>query len=80
MQDEARTSVSGLFESIIVERRRFCVSKKCDHWKRACFEAGIQTASGMRSHVTVSGRPQKQKAQIKVLENLLETEHAIAFF
>ena len=39
-----------------------------------------QTASGMRSHVTVSGRPQKQKAQIKVLENLLETEHAIALF
>ena len=28
----------------------------------------------------VSGRPQKQKAQIKVLENLLETEHAIALF
>ncbi|EEX77044.1 hypothetical protein SELSPUOL_01566 [Selenomonas sputigena ATCC 35185] len=31
MQDEARTFVSGLFESIIVERRHFCVSKKCDH-------------------------------------------------
>ena len=66
---------------------------------------GFNTASGMRSHVTmrasaparganafqyrkryevtcdsVSGRPQKQKAQIMVLENLLETEHAIAFF
>ena len=29
---------------------------------------------------SVSGRPQKQKAQIMVLENLLETEHAIALF
>ena len=29
---------------------------------------------------SVSGRPQKQKAQIMVLENLLETEHAIAYF
>ena len=29
---------------------------------------------------SVSGRPQKQKAQITVLENLLETEHAIALF
>ena len=29
---------------------------------------------------SVSGRPQKQKAQIKVLENLLETEHALALF
>ena len=29
---------------------------------------------------SVSGRPQKQKAQITVLENLLETEHAIARF
>ena len=40
----------------------------------------FNTASGMRSHATVSGRPQKQKAQIMVLENLLETEHAIALF
>ena len=29
---------------------------------------------------SVSGRPQKQKAQIMVLENLLKTEHAIALF
>ena len=29
---------------------------------------------------SVSGRPQKQKAQIMVLENLLESEHAIALF
>ena len=29
---------------------------------------------------SVSGRPQKQKAQITVLENLLETERAIALF
>ena len=29
---------------------------------------------------SVSGRPQKQKTQIMVLENLLETEHAIALF
>ena len=29
---------------------------------------------------SVSGRPQKQKAQIMVLENLLETERAIALF
>ena len=29
---------------------------------------------------SVSGRPQKQKAQIMVLENLLEIEHAIALF
>ena len=29
---------------------------------------------------SVSGRPQKQKAQIMVLENLLETKHAIALF
>ena len=29
---------------------------------------------------SVSGRPQKQKAQIMVLENLLETERAIAPF
>ena len=28
MQDEAHTPVSGLFAFIIVERRRFCVSKK----------------------------------------------------
>ena len=40
----------------------------------------FNTASGMRSHATVSGRPQKQKAQIMVLENLLETEHVIALF
>ena len=29
---------------------------------------------------SVSGRPQKQKAQIMVMENLLETERAIALF
>ena len=29
---------------------------------------------------SVSGRPQKQKAQIMVLENLLEAEHVIALF
>ena len=29
---------------------------------------------------SVSGRPQKQEAQITVLENLLETERAIALF
>ena len=29
---------------------------------------------------SVSGRPQKQKAQIMVLENLLKSEHAIALF
>ena len=29
---------------------------------------------------SVSGRPQKQKAQIMVLENLLEVEHVIALF
>ena len=29
---------------------------------------------------SVSGRPQKQKAQIMVLENLLETEHVIVLF
>ena len=29
---------------------------------------------------SVSGRPQKQKAQIMVLENLLKAEHAIAYF
>ena len=29
---------------------------------------------------SMSGRPQKQKAQIMVLENLLETKHAIALF
>ena len=65
----------------------------------------FNTASGMRSHVTVcwpeedarkfrfqyrkryeitcdsvSGRPQKQKAQNAVLENLLKAEHAIAYF
>ena len=34
----------------------------------------------MRSHVTVSGRLQKQKAQKVVLENLLEIERMIAFF
>ena len=77
MQDEAHTPVSGLFESIIVERRRFCVSKKCDHWKRWLLRSRhtkrepngslfvCQTASGMRSHVTVSERPQEQKAQMR---------------
>ena len=29
---------------------------------------------------SVSGRPQKQKAQNAVLENLLKAEHAIAYF
>ena len=29
---------------------------------------------------SVSGRPQKQKAQIKALENLLKTERMIALF
>ena len=29
---------------------------------------------------SVSGRPQKQKAQIMVLENLLESEHVLALF
>ena len=29
---------------------------------------------------SVSGRPQKQKAQIMILENLLDTEHVIALF
>ena len=52
------------------------------HTKREPFGSLFvcQTASGMRSHVTVSGRPQKQKAQILVLENLLEIERAIALF
>ena len=62
-------------------RKRYEVT--CDPVYDALIElrkAGFNTASGMRSHVTVSGRSQKQKAQIRVLENLLETEHAIALF
>ena len=54
----------------------------CYIWQSLIFSIlrSFNTASGMRSHVTVSGRLQKQKAQKVVLENLLETERMIALF
>ena len=48
-----------------------------------CATAPFCMVNRKRYEVTcdsVSGRPQKQKAQIKALENLLKTERMIALF
>ena len=78
MQDEAHTPVSGLFAFIIVERRRFCVSKKVrplkampaskQAYKKRAERLSFCMANRKRYEVTrdsVSGRPQEQKAQMR---------------
>ena len=62
-------------------RKRYKVHATTDRWNNA--NQAEEFPYRKRYEVTcdsVSGRPQKQKAQIMVLENLLETKHAIALF
>ena len=62
-------------------RKRYEVT--CDDYVQTMEEEEGKFQYRKRYEVTcdsVSGRPQKQKAQITVLENLFESEHVLALF